>query len=81
MITKLNHQAPLGKSDHTVLISTYKCYFEPSKVNAKRYLYNKGEYAKMRAHLNSINWEELFNACPQDVEGQYNILTKEIQEL
>ena len=81
MITKLNHQAPLGKTDHTVLICTYKCYFEPSKVNGKRYLYNKEEYANMRAHLNNINWEELLNACPQDVDGQYNILTKEIQEL
>ena len=34
----------------------------------------------MGAHLNSIDWEELFKVCPHDVDGQYNILTKEIQE-
>ena len=80
MITKLAQQAtPLDKSDYAVLIYTYKCYFEPSKAKAKRY--NKGEYVKMEAQSNSIDWEELFKACPQNVDGQYNILIKIIQEL
>ena len=52
-ISDIQHIAPLGKSDHTLITFNFNCYLEYSKPK-ERYLYSKGGYDEMGKHLASL---------------------------
>ena len=58
-VSRISHLAPLGKSDHDVVIFDYHCYLDYSK-KKKKFLFNKGGYEKMRNKLDSENWSNNF---------------------
>jgi hypothetical protein len=58
MITEVRGGSPLGKSDHVVLNFSMDCYAEVSQADPNgRYMYDKGDYEKLRLDLKSIDWE------------------------
>ena len=57
MIRNLVQEAPLGKSDHSVLRFTVKCTPEKPPPQIKSY-YEKANYKKMIDMFNESNWEE-----------------------
>lgn len=59
MITELDYNSPLGKSDHCVLDFKFLCYLNNEKKRKMRFLYDKGDYCKMVEDLN-IDWEVEF---------------------
>jgi exonuclease III len=58
MISKVSHNAPLGKSHHQVLQFNYLCYSD-QKQKEPRLNLKKGDYNKLRSRLSENNWEEL----------------------
>jgi len=55
MLSDLQFMAPLGKSDHAVLLFELKCYTVLEEVTVIRRQYHKGDFQKLRNKL-SINW-------------------------
>ena len=66
--------AALGKSDHSIVEVTMDCQPYREQVNKTMYLYNKGDYDKMKDILASYNWEEDFK--DKEVEDQWALLTE-----
>ena len=59
MVTDLEYQSPVGKSDHSVLLFNFNCYMLQSKSKINKYAYDRGDYDGFRRHLNNINWQEV----------------------
>ena len=75
IINNIDHQAPLGKSDHSVLTVTVKGDIN-NTINKKRHNYDKGDFKSMKEKLHMGNWKSLFANCLDNVEEQWNIFTK-----
>lgn len=58
-VSGISHLAPLGKSDHDVVIFDYHCYLDYSK-KKKKFMFNKADYEKMRNKLTLENWSNNF---------------------
>ena len=78
MVQNVLIDAPLGKSDHSVITFTVKCKREIPPPQIKT-LYQKGDYKKMINIIDNSNWEDRFKEVPDDVEAQWAIF-KEIYE-
>ena len=72
MVSNLTFEAPLGKSDHSVLCFSVKCTPEKSPPQIKVF-YTKGDYKKMNKMFKDAPWREKFQQCPDDVEEQWKI--------
>ena len=57
MISKVEHNAPLGKSHHSILTFSVECYKQKTKF-IPTYMYNKADFEGMRASLQEIDWQE-----------------------
>ena len=71
-IEEIEHMAPLGKSDHSVLC--IKCEWQ--RDNSKQgfgHNFNKGDYCGLRDYLNSKDWTNILNVYKEDVEGMWNV--------
>ena len=66
----IEHAAPLGKSDHSIIKITVRCSKQLDTPKT-RHCYDKGNYAKMREML-SLNWEEVFRDCMDDPSRQWD---------
>ena len=67
--------APLGKSDHSLIKVTYRC--EPMPLPPKVvYNYDKANYDTMSTLLD-INWNDLFNECNDDIDSMWERFVKE----
>ena len=53
----LKYQAPLGKSDQSILSFSFSCYFN-NKLSSKKYLYDKANFEDMKRSLEEKNWLE-----------------------
>ena len=54
MIDDIVYERPLGKSDHSVLIVTFRCYEIASHIRHK-YYYDQGDYNSMKTKLDHID--------------------------
>ena len=72
IIEQMSIEAPLGRSDHSVITFKLYCDKEITTSNVTKYLYDKGDYAKMLQEMNSIDWVQLFGRdLEDDVESQW----------
>ena len=78
MIDKLCLEAPLGKSDHSIIKFNFiaEKAHEAPKIQT---LFHKGDYKALSEELN-INWEEELNKHPGRVEDQWNIFKDKFDE-
>ena len=51
---------PLGLSDHGMVCGDLVAKWVPRKLQGPRRLYHKGDFAKINAELNKIEWRVLF---------------------
>ncbi|KAJ3594193.1 hypothetical protein NHX12_006524 [Muraenolepis orangiensis] len=72
MVASDTHLGALGASDHCVLLHDLNCYVTLTPTAQTRYVYDKGDYAKLREILDH-DWDELFHDCKDDVEQQYEL--------
>ena len=64
-IADIIHQAPLGKSDHSVITFKFQCYLDYSKPK-KKYLHHKADWNGMKADLEMSEWAEKFVSLPKE---------------
>lgn len=72
-IDSIEYLAPLGKSDHSILMITCDLNVSSSENvhNEHRLNYNKGDYNKLNAFLD-IDWDLEFSKCDDDVNKMWN---------
>ena len=72
IVEDLEIDAPLGKSDHSVIWATIVCNLQTKPTTKTKYLYNKADYTKLKEELN-VNWGEIFEnlETPQDVNEMW----------
>ena len=54
-VPELNYNAPLGKSDHSILSFNFNCYFTYNSPN-KRYRYDQTDFTSIKEELDVTNW-------------------------
>ncbi|XP_076049734.1 uncharacterized protein LOC143030470 [Oratosquilla oratoria] len=59
MVSELQYLAPLGSSDHALLVFNYHCYTDFGS-NKRVYLYSRGDYSAMREPLLESEWIQNF---------------------
>jgi len=81
-IQQLMIEAPLGLSDHSVLMFKMSCMKEVEVSSITKYVYDKGDYASLRRELEDIDWKGLFeNSMHLDVEKQWQFFKSKYNEL
>ncbi len=84
-VSEVNHNPPLGKSDHDVLTFEFQCYIDFTQ-QKERFVFEKGDYKKMRDILNtSTDWfaeyEKLANKSQTTPEELWKSLKSKLQQL
>ena len=59
MIDDIVYESPLGKSDHSVLIITFRCYAEIASHTRLKYYYDQGDYNSMKMKLDYTDWGKI----------------------
>ena len=60
MISCIDYQSPIGKSDHAILVFDFECYAEENVEEFTKKKYYKADYEKMKEYVNkNTNWDEL----------------------
>ena len=78
MVQDLKINAPLGKSDHSIIQFNFICE-DTNEAPQVRTMFHKGNYPKIIEELN-INWEEEFNRYPDDVQRQWDYFKTKYHE-
>ena len=80
MITHLEYQSALGKSDNSVLHFKYNCYtFTRNKRSVKK-LYDKADYNAIEEIIRNIKWGELLGG-PEDINSKWDKFQRKIEDL
>ena len=69
MISDIEHRAPIGKSHHMSLSFKLYCYTQKPKPSKQHFIYDKGDYAKMRTNTKDIDWDT--NLQGKTIEDQW----------
>ena len=72
MASDISINAPLGNSDHSIIVFKLNCYLEGQKPIIKA-MYQKGNYAKMNDIISEINWDQEFSKHPLNVNKNGSI--------
>ncbi len=72
MIGQVNHEAPLGKSDHCTLIFKFNCYTEQHSKTYQKFYYDRGDYDTMRSDMR-IDWMERLDPNCEDPDKKWKI--------
>ena len=79
MVKNLQYQAPLGKSDHSVLLFDIICEEEKPPPVVK-YVYQKGDYDKFNKIMSEFEWEEELTKHNGNVEEQWKVFRDKYYE-
>ena len=79
MIDSIEHNAPLGKSDHEVLEFSIKCGNRQQTYNKKSRKYFKGNYVEINKSLSATNWNTALSMG--SVDDMWNSLADKLQRL
>lgn len=66
MIKNIDHNAPLGKSDHETLIISLDLPKYDRKKGKIKYKYSKTDFKGMREHLSLVDWDKINNMSLND---------------
>ena len=80
IITSIDHQSPLGASDHDCLLISSQIEAPITAKKHKVTLFNKGRYTEMAEHLERTDWNGIFGQIP-DINTAYNNFCNYITEL
>ena len=81
-VSEVKYLAPLGKSDHSVLVFDFHCYLDYSKPKVS-FRYSKCDYNGMRAFLTTSKWVEQFKrlAVTADEEIMWSNIKGKLTEV
>ena len=77
MIDNIEHNAPLGKSDHEILTFNLRCGSTNRENNQKRRKYFKGDYLEINKYLSTTDWMSILSEGT--VDETWNSLADKIQ--
>ncbi len=83
MVNNVDINAPLGKSEHSVLQFNFTCQTDTSSVKKSFPQYDKGDYIKMNQLLNETQWQTQLLQHQNDINSQWNLflqLFKDIED-
>ena len=75
MVSDLEVQSPVGKSDHAFLVFDFHCYNLRLVATPSKFQFNSGDYVAMRQDLSEINWDDVV-----DVNAPVNTQWKKFAE-
>lgn len=81
-VSEVEHQSPLGKSDHDVITFKFHCYLDYTKPK-DHHAYEKGDYEGMRKELADTKWKEEYTtlANVNNIEELWRTINSRFQEL
>ena len=81
-VSEVKHLAPLGKSDHSVIVFDFHCYLDYSKHKAC-FHHSKGDFNGMRTFLKTTKWVEQFKrfAITADEEAMWSNIKGKLTEV
>ena len=81
-VSDVQHQSPLGKSDHDIITFKFNCYLDYSKPK-ERYVYDKGDFEGMKKLLVEERWMEDYvaTAAGKSIEQLWECLKSKILDL
>lgn len=81
-ISEVKYLAPLGKSDHCMIVFDFHCYLDYSKPKIS-FQYKNGDYSGMREFLEKNNWVDEFKSLTvkEDVEILWTNMKGTLKEL
>ena len=71
--------APLGKSDHGMVVFDFICKWKSNQNLIPRRLYFKGNYEEMNKRINETNWVALFEG--KNIHEKWKIFKEKIEEI
>ena len=77
MISCIDYQCPIGKSDHAILVFDFECYAEENIEVFTKKKYHKANYDKMKEYVNNINWDELLKDKDIDVQRIFRCIRED----
>ena len=77
MVDDIQYEAPLGKSDHCILRFDLNCATEVHEKTFKKFIYDKGDYVKLREDMR-LNWREKLQFG--DTETKWQIIKLILRE-
>jgi hypothetical protein len=80
MVSDIIIDAPIGKSDHSVVSFRFNAYIMEKPRVKYRHHYDKADYDKMREHLN-IDWDKEFALYPYDVDRQWTCFSEKLNRV
>ncbi|KAG1701354.1 Ribosome biogenesis protein bop1-B [Nymphon striatum] len=80
MITSIDYQSPLGKSDHRVLRFNFNCYTKIPQKDKTRRRYNRADYKEINRTINETNWNELLEST-NDINKTWNDFYTKLNEI
>ena len=83
MISNVEYQNPIGKSDHCVLKFKLNCFTVHRQITKQRKLYHKGDYNTLNREIKDIDWKELLSPYSPDfnIDNCWNTFHRKIMEL
>ena len=79
MVSGVETQSPLGKSDHAIVTFNYHCYSPCPIISPAKYQFHRGDFDGMKKELANVNWDETITDN-QSIDQQWttfsNIITK-----
>ena len=76
MISEINLDSPLGKSDHSLISFQFNSYISANSAPKTRYKYDKGNYSEMKDFLD-INWDEYLEN--ENIDTQWTLFCDKLQ--
>ena len=80
-IDNIEHEAPLGKSDHSLLLIECDLKDEMAKRSlTEKYALSKGDYNSLRDCLTCIDWEDMLNPHKSNIDDMWNAFKTTIEK-
>ncbi|CAC5371801.1 unnamed protein product [Mytilus coruscus] len=80
MLSNLEYQSPLGKSDHCTMKFDFNCYTNIKSKPKIIKLFSRGNYIKIKEELDKINWIDLLQK-DNDIDKNWRALLSIIQDM
>ncbi|CAC5396557.1 unnamed protein product [Mytilus coruscus] len=80
MLSNLEYQSPLGKSDHCTMKFDFNCYTNIKSKPKIIKLFSRGNYIKIKEELDKINWIDLLRK-ENDIDKNWRALLSIIQDM
>ena len=79
MQLNIEHDAPIGKSDHCTM--HIGCKFKPVKCcSIDKYALSRGDYDGLRSSLQSLNWKELLSQYSDNIDDMWHEFKRQLED-